>query len=448
MTFRWTVVSGGLLVLLLFWGCRDSSSTEQTSIEATVAAAKAELAKEDPKAAIRLLEEYIRKWGSDANVTEILARAYGQNQDDELAAFYFEQTASLSELKYYCYLDAAEHYEHLNDGDRACFCYQAYLKILPEDSEVQLKYANMLLKKGEKKEALDRLVRYTKGDVATQLQIASLFFEWDNYTQARNAYLSILEAEPNNLVALKGLWRIYSVLEDYSEMIKVGEQLVSLGCTNIRGANPADFIRYNREFQQELRELNDNDFCTFEIPVIVIEDILVPGEVKEQEKPLTKRRTKKEQAVRLKEAIAKAKKQGNYEQAIENLWKLLGIDGKNIRAWTELTECLEKANKYSVAEMAIQEAMKLQPNDPDLRIRYLGIILRTQDTTAYAKTVKEAKRQFPSNADIRLLWAKVQETYLGDVNGARRSYKKFLQMAPLGHSEINRVENLLKAYQG
>lgn len=447
MTFRWTVVSCSLWGLLLFWGCRDSSHTEQASVEATVAAAKTELEKEDPKAAIRLLEEYIRKWGSDANVTETLARAYGQNQDDELAAFYFEQTASLSELKYYCYLDAAEHYEHLNDVDRACFCYLSYLKILPEDSEVQLKYANALLKKGDKKEALDRFVRYTKGEAETQLQIASLFLEWDNYTQARNAYLSILENDPNHFAALKGLWSVYSVLDDYEEMVKIGEQLVSLGRTNIRGASITEFIKYHRIFQQELRELNRSDFCAFEIPVIEIKDIPVPEELKKEKELLVKKKTKQEQATRLKEAIVKAKKQGNYDQAVENFWKLLGINGKNVQAWTELTECLEKSNKYSVAEMAIQEAMKLQPNNSDLRIKYLGIILRTQDTASYAKAVKEAKRQFPSNADIRLLWAKVQETYLGDANGARRSYKKFLQIAPQGHSEVNRVEHLLKTYQ-
>ena len=96
--------------------------------------------------------------------------------------------------------------------------------------------------------------------------------------------------------------------------------------------------------------------------------------------------------------------------------------------------------------MTIQEAMKSQPS-VELYRAYLGIILRTHGSAEYVRILRDVKHKFPKDADLRLMWAKAREMYLGDAAGARRSYKKFLKLAPPDHPEIDLVRRRLATYQ-
>jgi tetratricopeptide (TPR) repeat protein len=156
--------------------------------------------------------------------------------------------------------------------------------------------------------------------------------------------------------------------------------------------------------------------------------------------------TKREKITALKGLLEKARSQGDYEEAILILWKILGVDGKNVEAWIELTEYLQKANKYAVAEMAIQEAIKFEPKRVDFHVTYLDIVLCTHSSADYVRLLKDVKSRFPRDPEIRLRWANAQEIYMDDAMGAKRSYEKFLELAPSDHPESLRVKNLLRAY--
>jgi hypothetical protein len=72
------------------------------------------------------------------------------------------------------------------------------LEVLSEDREIQIKRAMVLLKDGQKKKALKLLVRYANESIDIRNQIAALFFDFGNYIQARNWYLSTLAVDKNN----------------------------------------------------------------------------------------------------------------------------------------------------------------------------------------------------------------------------------------------------------
>jgi cytochrome c-type biogenesis protein CcmH/NrfG len=156
---------------------------------------------------------------------------------------------------------------------------------------------------------------------------------------------------------------------------------------------------------------------------------------------------KQDKIAALKDSADKARLRGDYEGASLILWKILSADGKNVEAWTELTECLQKANKYDIAEMAIQEAIKFQPERVDFYMTYLDIVLCTHNSADYVHLLKDVKRKFPRDLEIRLQWANAKEMYMGDAIGAKHSYEKFLDSAPPNHPEISKVKHFLQAYE-
>ena len=146
-------------------GCQEDSSTRSMdSCERCIHDAGQWLDKNKPHEAMKILEGYVRLHGQNSEVSEMLARVCLAEGDKDLAAYYFEETASIDELKYYCYLKAADIYEERGDITQALRCCRQYLRIFPEDQESQLRYANLLLKNGDKKQGLSALVACSPKD--------------------------------------------------------------------------------------------------------------------------------------------------------------------------------------------------------------------------------------------------------------------------------------------
>ncbi|MDR2807372.1 MAG: hypothetical protein LBB11_04455 [Puniceicoccales bacterium] len=448
----------------LLMGCRQNSDPEppDTNPETCLTQARTYISENRPKEAIKILEMGMRIYNNHSEISELLASAYLLAQDDELAAFYFEQAASLSELKYYCYFKAAEIYERLKDYDQMRLCYEWYLGVLPEDSEVQVKYANALIGNHQKKKALPILMAHGRNDIAAQIQIAELFFEFGNYIQARNWYLLTLDWEKNHHNALKGLWKVGLLLKDWEMLYKAGTGLLELGI-KFMDSIPLETLMQNIELRQKawkaLSTLEIN-FGRIVLPMFFSEEAAQVqrqggqadgwppiADAKNQNTPPAKKLlTKGEKIKEFQIQVQQAKDNSDFDGAITVLWRILGLDGKNIEAWIDLTDCLLRTNRYDIAEMTIQEVIKFCPERVDFHLTYLDIVLRTHNSTDYVRILRTTKQKFPKNADVCLLWAYAKEIYIGDSLGAKHSYEKFLKLAPSGHPEISKVERLLKAY--
>jgi tetratricopeptide (TPR) repeat protein len=427
-----------------------------------MATARKYIGENRPQEAIKILEKCLSGGDNTSEIAELLASAYLLAGDGELAAFYFEQAASSSELKYYCYLKAAEIYEQLKDFSRAIFCYRCYVDILPEDDEIQVKYAEVLARDGQRKKALTILVRHAQDHAAVHNRIAELFFAFGNYIQARNWYGSALRCEKNNRAALEGLWNVGLLLRDWEALREVGATLLDLGVKSAGGVDVADFMEKLKVKQRTLAILRNAElrFDRVILPMFSSEssepseqaasdDNNTSPPAPQQVPPTPPKNVKNERMERMDNwriEAREAKGRGDFDGAIAVLWKILGADGKNVDAWIDLTDCLLKINKYDIAEMAVQEAIKFSPKRVDLHLTYLDIVLRTRNSTDYMHILREEKRKFPENAEVRLLWARAQEIYKEDAVGAKRSYEKFLQLAPQGHPEIPKIRHLLEVY--
>jgi tetratricopeptide (TPR) repeat protein len=443
-----------LVIFAFLVGCRrNANDGEKNNLNERILKARKYVTDDRPKDAIKILEEGIRVHGNVPEFSELLANTHLCVGDNELAAFYFEQTAGLSDLHYYCYLKAAEIYEEMKDYKQALQCYRLYLDILPEDNEVQIKYADVFLCDGQKEMALKILLRYVEESVEIRNRVGALFFDFGNYIQARNWYLSALAVDKNNLSALGGLWKVDLLFRDWNSLLEVGTKLLDLGGSFWEGISIQDVIDAIRGFQKVSNELKNVDlnFEEIDLPVFIVDEmnssVSVVDEVTSQKTTVEGGIRKQEKIAELKELAEKARSRGDYEEAILVLWKVLGVDDKNVEAWTELTECLQKANQYAVAEMAIQEAIKFKPECVDFYVTYLDIVLCTHNSTDYVRLLKSVKRKFPSDPEIRLRWANAQEIYMDNAMGAKRSYEKFLKLAPTDHPEILRVKRLLRVYE-
>ncbi|UPA28242.1 MAG: tetratricopeptide repeat protein [Verrucomicrobiota bacterium] len=407
--------------------------------------ARIKLAEKEPREAIRLLERCVRLRGKNAEISELLAQACVADEDLELAAFYFEEAASTDELKYYCYLRAAELYQQLSEPTQALQCYEEYLKIWPNDRTAALGYANLKSQAGDRQRALEIFVAHADHDVDVCLKVADLFQSFGNLTQARIGYNAVLEINPNHREALHQLWHLYVQSKNYAALVPVAQRLRDLGESEYQGVPLDLFLSVSKGYEQAFDALLGPDMAFLSGPIRITLPSWVWRPIAITTMP-SKLLSKKERLKGLEEKVVDAKSKGDYEEAIANLWQILGMNGKNVDAWIELTECLEHINKYDIAEMTIQEAMKSQPS-VELYRAYLGIILRTHGSAEYVRILRDIKHKFPKDADLRLMWAKAREMYLGDATGARRSYEKFLKLAPPDHPETDLVRRRLATYQ-
>ncbi|MDR0418357.1 MAG: tetratricopeptide repeat protein [Puniceicoccales bacterium] len=445
------------LSVVVLAGCRQNlENAQEKNANECILKAKDCIANNQPRDAIRILEEGMRVYGNVSEITELLASVYLSTGDDELAAFYFEQTAGLSDLRYHCYLKAAEIYEKKQDWDQACLCYKWYLEVLSEDTEIQIKYAMVLLKSGQKKKALKLLILYANESVDICNLVATLFFDAKNYLQACNWFLSTLAVDKNNLFALNGLWEIYLLFKDLNGLLDVGTQLLALGEKSVKGIDIQSIVDAIRLFQRKLNELENIklDLKKIVLPQFFLKTIELNASLssmgqlatpagnisKGEEKELDKIAT-------LKNSVDKARLRGDYDEAISILWKILSIDGKNVDIWAALTGCLQKVNKYDIAEMAIQEAIKIKPECIDFYMTYLDIVLCSHSSTDYVRLLKDVIHTFPENPEGWFRWANAQEMYISDAIGAKHSYEKFLDLAPVNHPEIPKVKHLLQTYE-
>ena len=134
--------------------------------------------------------------------------------------------------------EAAELLENkLNDAARAR---DLYLQIFEEDpghARAAQALARLLERAGDYTglvEVLNQRAEALRGDekLAALARIAEVYEDrLDDLNEARNRYEAILESDPNNLEALKGLDRIYSRTGKYRELLGVLEQQIASAAT-------------------------------------------------------------------------------------------------------------------------------------------------------------------------------------------------------------------------
>lgn len=446
-------------MVLLIWcvlcaGC-GSNEHDRKSLnkDQCIATAKQFLNDNQPEQVISLVENYILINGSDVALVEILARACSLNNNKKLAGFYYEQSASMSDLKIFNYLKAADEYLQVNELVLAKSCYEKYLTDFPEDDYILIEYAKLLYKLQEYDSALPILIKNSDSNPELFYVIAKIYDMKRDYINSQVWYKSILEFDKHNDDVIDGLFRAAINLHDYDEILQLEGGLKDNKVVD--SYDVEDIINsikeYNlaiQNFRNARKEFSTEDkFQKHELLKAIksVVEIKTPNNHEQHEVKDRTQLTSVEKLQKLANDIDALKNEGNFKLASDLLWKSLGIDSNNISAWIDLAYCSEKIERYDIVEVALWEALKRSQYNEEMYSQFLNIAARNHTNMEYAKLVKEAKHRLPNSADIRLMWAKVQDLVYHNQFKAIKSYKKFLQLAnaQTHYNEMLAVRQLL-----
>jgi len=128
----------------------------------------------------------------------------------------------------------------------------------------------------------------------------------------------------------------------------------------------------------------------------------------------------------------------------------------HVYAMSQLAEIASRLGHYNDAEYLLKKATDFEPNDPDLRMKYLMVLRKTQK---FAKTTEQVNilcKKFPDNPLYHLQKA-VEMMQSGDNLNAIKILGEIVQKSPhnfsahtsKGHAEktLGRTEDAIKSYQ-
>jgi predicted Zn-dependent protease len=88
--------------------------------------------------------------------------------------------------------------------------------------------------------------------------------------------------------------------------------------------------------------------------------------------------------------------------------------------------------------MTSLEALRKVPDSSRYLLTYLQIIRKTKAKPDVVAEIRKYRGQYPKNADLVLLLARIYAEPDGDSDAARRLYDLFFQMAP-NHPDMDRA---------
>ena len=446
-----------LLVTVSMTGCLNKNSTVTPSArEDCISSAQQLLKENDIEKAISLVENYVTINGADASLDEILARAYSLNNNKKLAGFYYEQSANLSDLKSFNYLKAAEEYLQVNELALAKVCYEKYLTEFPEDDYILIEYAKTLYSLKEYDKALPILIKNSENNCDLYSLIASIYEHNHDYINSQIWYQSILEFDNHNRDALYGKIRAAINLKDYDEFLQLEEIVIDKNIESIDEYSIPAIIDAIKSYYSAIEDfrnaknnfINEEKFSKHELFKSIKPIFKSPNtsiDKKQEDGQNKKKLTSADRLYSLNAEIEDYKTSGNFLEASNLLWKVLGIDNNNTEAWINLADCSEQIQRYDIVEVALWEALKRTEYREDIYLKFLNAASENHNGIEYAKIVRDAKHKLPHSAKIRLIWAQVQDSVCHNHTKAQKAYKKFLQLADINtqYNEIVSVQKLL-----
>lgn len=376
------------IITVITAGCsrKDKVSNSvkiQKSIDQQVLLAKQYLSTGSKSQAISLLENLEMKYPKVIKVIEELGFAYKENGDAIKAAIYFEKLLNLSISAHEYRIFAAQSYIEGKSYDDACRNYKNYLEIFPNDRSTW-----KLLGKAYELDKNDVLAleAYLKAEelaIAAPsekdvLKIAQLYQKVKKLEEAKFRYNAVLKRNPQSIEARVRLLKIEIQSENWSEVQK---HLVKLETMPAQKVDPS-FI------------------------------------------------------ASVKDVLIKKPKRENIASKVKTK------EQKSARDWHELFILSMKNKDLINAELAAQEAVKIEPNNISYIFDYLKVIKAKGSDQILLEELKKAKMRFSNNADITLALAQTQYKIDGNLQNAKTSYEEFLQQAP-NHTKSEQVKKIL-----
>jgi len=119
----------------------------------------------------------------------------------------------------------------------------------------------------------------------------------------------------------------------------------------------------------------------------------------------------------------------DYQQAISQLWQLLGTRPDDPELWSLLSSCYFALGSWFDAEATILESKRRAPRSPEIANQYLQVIRKTQAPKRVIEEIRALQRLFPRSAAISLTLAQMLKDADAPKSMVASAYRDFLSKA-------------------
>lgn len=137
--------------------------------------------------------------------------------------------------------------------------------------------------------------------------------------------------------------------------------------------------------------------------------------------------------------------QGNPLAAVQHYWKSLNQNPKNGEDWFSLGKAYRQLSDLQKAEIALLQAMQINPSSVPYLLEYLAVVAQTQSPNRAIRQMIQAYNRFTQEPEIVLVLAKAYQELANNSREANLYYQKFLQLAPQ-HPEAKDIQAILDNY--
>ncbi len=449
------------------------------NIDTTVARAQTMMFEEKNQDAIDLLNASFNQYGDDVKLCELLAQAYAQVNQYDLAAMFYEKSASLPDGNPALYLNAANAYEQLKAYEQAMAMYEKYLKAIPSDFLAWKSLAKIYTQQQKYNEALTAYMSSLK--VASRnpttdeaCDIGLLFLKIGNIPQALKWLESALEAtSEENLDTRKniliGLMDLYLAEKNMPKLEAIVQELNKMDDKLVESLHPglnaqiADFrakleaaklaLEQEKLAKEEAEKKAKLEAEKAEAEKLALEEKMkaieaekikttqekskqettaqapaenLPAEIKDVEKP------KEDDSESLMEKSRKSLEDSDTKAAEKFAHKAVMKDPVDYMTWRTLAKAYEAQERWQDACLAAKESMLRNPDNLDANLMYLRQAAKVLPYDKMLDALYASLKKFPSNSEIMLGIARTYRLS-GNKNNAMFFYKKFLDETSSDH---------------
>jgi len=290
-----------------------------------------------------------------------LGLAYTGLENFENAIALYQQAIEAAPNRAHLHAALASTYVHMHRYTEALDNYKAAIALDPNDEMIQHQLGNVYSKRGESAEAIRHQLQALAINpqfANAHYQLGTLYTSKKLWTEAINAYRAAYANDPTLIQALYNLAQAY-----------------------FRAGNPAAAHEQMKLFQEKKATLE---------PLHRLRGAL-------------QRTQETAERARILSNIGRFYlKNGQYEQAIREYQKALGINPKLVPAYSGIGMAYAMLEKYAEATTAQQKALELQPNFAKAHAGLGLVYLRQHQTTLALEHYRQAVTLDPQSSEAHL----------------------------------------------
>ena len=459
--------------------CAGCSSPEERFAE-KIEQANVNLENGEIQKAINLLEKLKNENPNQPQVLETLAFAFIKAEEYFTGAFYFNQLAQNFPTNSDYYLYAAQAWIKAGDPESAIRDYETYLLDNRTDWNTWQKIGELYLQTNQTSNAIHAFSNSSQIRFNPQLDLTAsqLAYDTGNLRQAEEGFERLLLVEDDSisrqahirLVNVKHKRRQWEEVEKL--MGEIEKRYPGTETSPDLKAVKADFDTYRQAKEEEEKGIKEEENRRKrlieeqreraeqlararleaakkaalppepeEVPpsdlAIAEPDDAQPGATQPSAPPILEPLVEKspfEKALESARQIAST----NSESAVASYWNAINLGDTSGAAFFELSRVYYNRAQYKEAEMTSLEALRRGPAVNRYLLSYLQIIRKTKPKPDVVREVRKYRAQYPQNADLVLILARIYAEPGGDNIAARGLYNLFFELAP-NHPEIDRA---------